>query len=904
MPPPVEGSPNHYLTPEAAEAIARDIAEAGGTEVFFIGRRGRHGLVEEVEAHAYGNRTSVPAIIHHVKPGEVLIHNHPSGHLEPSDADIAITGHVGNRGVGSFIVNNDCTRVRVVVRPHDPKPKKRLDPERVESCLGPGSALAAELGEYEDRPEQRRMSHAVAEALNNDGISVIEAGTGTGKSLAYLVPAVLYALENDERVVVATHTINLQEQILHKDLPVVRRALEREFAAEIVKGRSNYVCKRKAAFARAELNQPQQSLIEDDFKSELRELLDWADQSETGDRQELPVTPRSEAWERIVSESDNCLRLRCKFYESCFFYNSRRRAARARVLIVNHSLLLSDIAVRRESNNWSSAAVLPPYKHVVLDEAHHLEEVATNHLGSQITRPAIRRLFGRLARTDGRARKGVLISLQEKLEELRRDGVVESEPALWKRLVVDLLPIVDATRDTVESMLDEFGHAFLELADIDRPRRGTEHRVRLIPEYTGAELWWNECEPYAAGIAREAGLFADANREALALVEELGEEAVKALLDIVMEWRSVIERLDGIRRLARLFLQEDEEMCRWVELSADRRDRLAVKLCQAPVSVARLLEENLHNRMKAEVLTSATLSVDGRFDFLFERTGIRRPSVAASSGAVVSGFAGEAGTPGVDEEEFGGDNDSTPRARPIESLLLGSSFDYREQVFLGVPEDLGDPRQPGFEDRLRDFVFRAVSVSGGRAFVLFTSWAQMKRLHERCAPHVERLGIECLVQGQENRDKLLRRFRDDETSVLFATSSFWEGVDVRGRALELLIIAKLPFAVPSDPIQEAQFEHLRAHGRDPFNALVVPRAVIRFKQGFGRLIRSRTDRGAVLIADERVTRMGYGKRFLRSLPDLDVTKGPGVEVLERMGDFLGNGVQSGGAPTLEDDLPF
>ncbi|MDK2970350.1 MAG: ATP-dependent helicase DinG [Candidatus Sumerlaeota bacterium] len=889
---PVEGSPHHYLTPEVAGQIAREIAEAGGTEVFFIGRRGQDGLVQEVEAHAYGSREAVPVLMNLVQPGEVILHNHPSGQLLPSEADLNISAMVGNLGVGSFIVNNDCSRLRVIIRPQTPKEKSPVSLGQVEQALGPGSPLAAELGGYENRPEQRHMAVSVAEALNNDGIAVIEAGTGTGKSLAYLIPSLLYALENKERIVVSTHTINLQEQILHKDLPVVRRALGREFRAEIVKGRSNYVCKRKAQMAREELVQPQQTLIEDEFRVELRELLVWAKESATGDRTELSVPPREQAWERVASESDNCLRLKCPFYEECFFYNSRRVAARADILIVNHSLLLSDIAVRRESGNWSTAAVLPPYKHVVLDEAHHLEDVATRHLGSQITRPAIRRLFGRLARTDTSAskRRGLFANLGEKLEELRKDGLIGAESRTWKILLYDLMPGIDHSRETVETFVDEFAYAFMELARLEPPRRGLEHRVRILSRHTLADAWEGECAGCLHALAREIGLFVDRNREAIEGLNEFDEASLERLRDTAMEWRAIVDRLDHYRRLAMSFLRDDPEMCRWVEIGLDRRDRMSTRICQAPISVAAVLRDNLHEKMHSEILTSATLAVDEDFDFLFERIGLRSVrQTGATASAADSGFDPAA----LEEGEADGADlpvpaePAVPAARPVERMILGSSFDYAGQVFLGVPSGLGDPRNAGFEDRLADFICKAVAVSGGRAFILFTSWAQMKRLHARCAPAIRRFGIESLLQGEESRDRLLRRFREDETSVLFATSSFWEGVDVRGRALELLIIAKLPFSVPNDPVQEAQYERLQQQGRDAFNSLVVPRAIIRLKQGFGRLIRSRTDRGAVLIADDRLLRMNYGRRFLRSLPRIEPCHQPAGPLLEAMGEFLG-----------------
>jgi ATP-dependent DNA helicase DinG len=383
---------------------------------------------------------------------------------------------------------------------------------------------------------------------------------------------------------------------------------------------------------------------------------------------------------------------------------------------------------------------------------------------------------------------------------------------------------------------------------LDLPRAGIEHRFRLTPRMVESPGWRDRVQLHIMAISECLAGCLEVHRRGLRLLGDLEEESLAEFLNHAMEWRALVDRVENARRVAASFLKIDPTKCQWIELAQDKRGRLAVKLCDAPIEVAPILRESLHDKMRSEVLTSATLTVAGQFEYLFQRIGLGARSPRA---------------------EATGDGDPPP-ARSIESLLLPAPFDYRKQVFLGVPTDLGDPRAPGFDDRLGDLAVRAISASGGRAFVLFTSWGQMKRVHAACAPIIRKQGIECLVQGEDTRDRLLRKFRADETSVLFATSSFWEGVDVRGRALELLIIAKLPFAVPNDPITEAQVEALQRQGKDAFNELVVPRAIIRLKQGFGRLIRAHSDRGAVIIGDERVVRMGYGRRFLQSLPDVEV----------------------------------
>jgi ATP-dependent DNA helicase DinG len=855
--PPVEGPATLAFSEDAARAVANEIRDAGDVEVFFIGRRDRTGLVVEVESHAYGVADQVPAILRSARPGDVAIHNHPSGFLMPSSADLEIASILGNNGVGSYIVDNECRRYRVVVRPTDEKRTERLDEEEVLARLGPGSHLAKTVGDWEDRPAQREMAAAVTRAFNGSGIAVVEAGTGVGKSLAYLVPAVLYALANKERVVISTATINLQEQLLHKDIPALRLALGQTFTAELVKGRGNYVCKRKAQMARDSM----EFLAEPEVQRELEAILPWELASPTGDRGDLPFEARHEAWERVASEADNCLRVRCPFYEKCHFYNSRRRAARADVLIVNHSLLLGDLAVRRDSDNWSAAAVLPPYRHVILDEAHHLEESAIRYFARQLSKRGLQMHFMRLFRpaVKGAAAQGALVSLRQALDDLASRGEIDPAAPAVVRFVTDGIARVPDVLAAIEYLLDEFTERFLEAANLPRPRRGQEHKVRITARHRREDTWDGSLVPLLRAMVTELQAFIAPQRALIKELADLVEEHPPALRDALLEWNAVLGRIDEQRGLVADFVTGKTSACQWVEIYAGPQERPVTRLCDAPIDVAPIFAETLHERVRTEVLASATMTVDGRFEFVADRIGLR---ARAPKG------------------------DSEPEARAPEMLRLESPFDYQGQAFLGVPADLGDPRAADFDTRFAAFAGKAIATSDGRAFVLFTSHGAMERSHRMLASDIRRLGYTVLKQGEEGRDALLRKFREDESSVLFATSSFWEGVDVRGRALELVIIHKLPFAVPTDPVQEAQYEAMKAAGRDPFDGLVVPRAVIRFKQGFGRLIRSKTDRGAVLIADGRLVTARYGQRFLRSLPPVPVVHAPAAELMARLGAFL------------------
>ncbi|HSR43115.1 MAG TPA: DEAD/DEAH box helicase, partial [Longimicrobiales bacterium] len=389
-----------HLTPEAAERIRAEIARAGGREVCFLAGVGPGGEITDPRAVARGNRDAVLAAARDAAEGGVMIHNHPTGLLEPSGSDLAVAGRLYDQGLGTAITDNQASRLFVVVEPPEPRIVEPLDPGELDGIVAPGGPLSRLHPSYEDREGQRRMTRLVTERYNEGGVAVVEAGTGTGKSLAYLLPAAIWAVRNGERTVISTNTINLQEQLVSQDLPLVDRLVEGEVEWALVKGRANYVSIRRARLALASAD----SLFEDDRTEELRAVVEWTRTTEDGSLTDLPFAPSSEVWEEVESDSDICLRARCPHFQECFYQKSRRRAASAKLLVVNHALLFTDVSVRRATENWSQAAVLPRYRHLILDEAHNVEDAATAHLGVEVTRRGLFRLFSRLDRKG----KGVL----------------------------------------------------------------------------------------------------------------------------------------------------------------------------------------------------------------------------------------------------------------------------------------------------------------------------------------------------------------------------------------------------------------------------------------------------------------------------------------------------------------
>ncbi len=806
-------------------ALQAAIADAGGNEVFLLGTLDDAQMVTSVRVLARGNRHAVPALLQVPRPGEVVIHNHPSGTLQPSDADLNVASALGNNGVGAYIVNNAVTGIYVVVEPHITPAPARLDTAQAAALLAPGGVVAGQLAGYEHRPQQLQMLAAVVTAFNCDTTLTVEAGTGTGKSLAYLLPAIAWSVLNRERVVVSTHTINLQEQLIRKDLPFLTKQAGLQCTTALVKGRGNYLCRRKAAQVEAQ----GAMLVEDDQQRELAELLAWAKHTSDGSLSDLPVRPRPEVWEQVISENDNCLRARCPYYSTCFFYTARRAAAKADIIVVNHHLLMADLALRDELGSYAQNAVLPPSRRVIIDEAHHLEDVATNYFGMRLSFAATERTFGRLQSLK-HAHKGVLPALTMALESI---ALPEDQPAAqgavrWieERLLPRRLSLlVDAEQcfaEMLSGLEDTLGR---EIAS------GPDQKVRVTAALR-AQPYWHTLEDRLTHLSVQLDAFARDFDGACERLDQLSEASTKQVLFLNTELRALQGRIAGFAAALLVFVGEDENTCRWIEARQRPRTGKSISFHTAPIAVGPLLRQALFEQFPTVVLTSATLAVDGRFDYLHEQIGL---------------------------------DDLCDRER-VRTLRVESPFDFAAQALLAIPQDLPEPNDPRYEAATHAAITATLRATQGGTFVLFTAYGALNRAIAAVGPGLRAAGLTVLQQGETNRHALLNRFVADPRAVLFATDSFWEGVDVRGDALRCVMITRLPFRVPTEPIEQARVETIEARGGNAFAEHTVPQAVIKLKQGFGRLIRSRTDRGAVVLLDSRVVRKPYGRVFLDSLP--------------------------------------
>jgi ATP-dependent DNA helicase DinG len=653
----------------------------------------------------------------------------------------------------------------------------------LDTLFGPDGFLADAHDNYEHRPRQIDMAQAVERAIDKRHPAVIEAATGTGKTLAYLIPA----LRSDRRVVISTGTKALQAQLFRKDIPFLEEHWPEPFEAHLLKGRTNYLCKLRYK----ELKQGGGALKLDDDTDTLQRLMDWAEQTETGDRAELEGLPdNSTLWDEVSVGAENCLHTDCEFYDECFVTQNRQNAEDADLLVVNHHLFFADLSLRDEG----ITEILPPYDAVIFDEAHHLRDVATSFFGIHTSNYRQTDLLGDLRRL------------------IEREGL-------------DAPELEDAMRE-LSSNNDEF----FRVVDRDLPDGRHDSRDLLAPEPddTLDDDAERPGEPIRDDIHQARVDLQQSLRELAHTIQRHGDDLGEQSERLRERCRELEEALVLVTD------RDDERFAYYTEFRGP-----GTFLHAAPIELHDIFREKLLDTHDTLVFTSATLATGGNLEFFERQLGLTRNPEDPS-----------------DFEPY-----------DFEGLILPPVFDYENQAALYVPQKMPPPSDDDFCDNVATVVEYLLDVTDGRAFILFTSYSNLNAVYDKLR---DELDYRTLRQGDLPKRELLEAFRQDTNSVLFATRSFWEGVDVEGDALSMVVIDKLPFANPSDPLTRARLDHLESRGGNAFRDLSLPSAALALKQGFGRLIRSRSDRGIVAILDSRMANRSYGHYFLDSLPDLPV----------------------------------
>jgi predicted DnaQ family exonuclease/DinG family helicase len=702
-----------------------------------------------------------------------------------------------------------------------------LDLDQLAALLEQGGAFEAHFPDYEHRPQQVTMLRGVARALNDGAHLLVEAPTGVGKSLAYLIPAVYWATQNGERVLISTNTINLQEQLLRQDLPNLIQALPFDFRAAVLKGRAHYLCPaRLQAARRRRANSLDQARV---LAKTLVWLLETADGD--GDALFLPSPVERALWRQLSADNEGCDLERCRHSHqgSCYFYNARRAAESAHIIIVNHALLLADVAVQNRA--------LPEYKYLIVDEAHHLETATTSGLSFETDRANTRRLLleiGQVSQT-GRV-TGLLAETIGRCQQARLPAEIMEQMELFvgkiglmaERALRQLTLFFDRLEEFVEEQQEgrPSQYAF---------RMRITSGLRVQPAWEAIEIAWDD-----AGAPLKAVV--DHLQRLVGGIDDLSDWDIPDAEDLQAQILGVARQLGEVeRQIGQMITEPDSSLIYWLEADSNGDQ---TQMHAAPLHVGPLVEKHLFHQKESVILTSATLRTGGSFDFLRERL----------------------------------------NAWDADELAVGSPFDYRNSTLVYLVNDIPEPGQPGYQRAIEQGMTALFRATEGRAMALFTSYSQLRTTLQAIQAPLSQAGITVQAQGQGvSRAQLLENLRTGERRVLLGTRSFWEGVDVPGEALSCLAIAKLPFSVPSDPVFAARSETFD----QPFLEYAVPETILRFLQGFGRLIRSRTDRGVVVVFDKRLLTKSYGSLFIESLPDPTIHQGALAELPRAAAEWIG-----------------
>ncbi len=816
-----------FISARAMEHMRLEISESGGNEVFFRGIPDGEGIVSEVEVIARGNSSSVAALLNMMRKNEVIIHNHPSGVLIPSDEDVSISSMYGEVGGASYIVNNAVDDIYVIV------PLKEFIKIDIDEYFGENGVIHKNFGKFEVRREQYEMAKSIENSMNENKKLIVEAGTGTGKTIAYLLPTLLYAIENNLKVIVSTNTINLQEQLVNKDIPLLKKIINEDFNYQIVKGRGNYLCKRK--LYNIDVTEKETDTEEERTeKNIIRNLIDWdKNVTRTGDRNELKYEISNSIWEKVNSEVDMCKGVKCPHYSKCHFFKARKNVADATLLIVNHHMFFADLAIRNQTGFYTNYSILPNYDIVVFDEAHNIEDTARNYFTFETSKISFGRLMGNIynRRVVNSSNGGAIVRLMTYLNESLSSEEYEKVDELKEDAIAELNIFYDKGIDIFDKLIYLFSEN----------NNNREIKIKIDKQKMQSNKAFREVMEINSQFKESYGNLVIRINKFLNTVSNYNLEDKEGFL---FEFSRYYERLKQYYKKFEFILEGKEEgYVYWANVTTIRPN---VKLYATPFDISDELNDNLFTKMDRMVFTSATLAVDNKFDYYKKSIGLMKEN-----------------------------------RRKIDERIVKSPFDYEKQMKVYIPEDALDPTNIEFLRDLEEFIEGVIKNTKGHCFLLFTSYSALNFLYNQLKSRFSEKEYTLIKQNDFPRHEMIEIFKNSKNPILFGTDSFWEGVDVQGEQLQSVIITKLPFKVPNDPVTEAIIENIRKNGQNPFNDYQVPQAVIKFKQGVGRLIRSKTDSGNIIILDNRIIKKMYGKKFLSALPRNKVVESKS-EILKKM----------------------
>ncbi len=812
---------NKYFSKECIQYIQNEIKAASFNEVFFTGKINQSGVIIDIFAGARGNEHTVAVNQNAIKTTDVLIHNHPSGNLTPSEADLGVATRASENTQGFYIINNDVSDIYIVVEPIKPKVIKKIDKEDSALLISNKGTLSKINDSFEERTSQIELLKNIVDVFNESKIGVFEAGTGVGKSYAYLIPSVLWSLANKERVIISTGTINLQQQLCKKDIPAVEKIIGKKIKYILMKGRQNYICLRRMN------DVAQYNDLFDEDSDNLKKLIDWAKQSPTGDRSDLSFFPTENTWSKINSESDACMGIRCPFRNDCFIMKVRKEASDASLIVVNHHLLFADIQSRMGGIGYNDMAVLPSYKRIIFDEAHGIENAATSFFSESVNKFKINKLLNLMYRKRKTSESGFLCSLAILSSNEEKAG--------------SAYELTSKIKDCISKF---------EIASKDL--LGNDTTIRLYEQTARNHGPVLIC---ISELAKNLGMFTDMVRE---VMEGINEEDCN--MPSYWESKIILRRLDSYVLLLKNYCAWDEKKddVFWMQVrklpldvTKENLDRDYITLTQTPLDISSFMNNGVYGEMSSIVCTSATIKTGNTFQFWMNRTGI---SFVENERLICKEFS--------------------------------SPFPYEKNMLFAIPNDAPLPDNPNFQPFIEMAIPRLIQAAEGRTLVLFTSYESLKSAYKTTCLSLKGFDGRIMKQGDEDSSKLLNQFKEETQSVLFATDSFWQGVDVPGESLSQVIIVKLPFTVPNDPIFTARSEAIQKKGGNSFMELSVPESIIKFRQGIGRLIRSSEDRGAVVVLDRRVYEKKYGSLYLKSIPECKKIYESLADITKKINQFI------------------